>query len=169
MSRELQGSLPSGDKDKYHVWCFSSGEALPRISHLRWVGISAENKKVWTLTTRLPPGLGSRAAEILSLGSDASMAPLWPWQQSYLQIQETRRWNKKELSGTIRKQTQTEQDSRFPGKKTDCTSMSKSTKAVKGSWLRAAGIILYKKLGSSSWGWMWKPVRSLHGPQGPGS
>lgn len=47
--------------------------------------------------------------------------------------------------------------------------MSKSTQAVTGSWLRAAGIILHKKLGSSSWGWMWKPVGSPHGSQSSGS
>lgn len=47
--------------------------------------------------------------------------------------------------------------------------MSKSTQAVKGAWLRAAGIILHKKLGSRPWGWMWKPVGSPHGPQSSGS
>lgn len=98
---------------------------------LKVSGVQKTREREFSSLCCLPPGLGSRRAEILNIRSDASMAPLWPWQQSYLQIQEMRHWNKKELSGTVQKQTQTEQDYHFAGNKTDCVSMSKSTQAIK--------------------------------------
>lgn len=149
---ELQDGLPSGDKDNCHVWCFFSeagrGAWWDQLSERSWnvcwkfLGVQKTRECEFSLP-RLPPGLGSRGAEILSIGSDASVAPSWPWQQSYLQIQEMQLWNKKELSGTVQKQTQTEQGYHFSGNKTDCVSMSKSIQAIKGQWCRASGIMRF--------------------------
>lgn len=109
--------------------------------------MSAENKGAQALTTHLPPGLGSRGAEILGMGSDASVAP--PWHLRGLDnnvIFKFRKFvteRKKELSGTVQKQTQAEQGYHFAGKKTDCVSVSKSIQAIKGLWHRASGIVLF--------------------------